>query len=300
MPKTATIFLVIMLLLALSAGGLYMALQLAEQSREISNDSLQIVASIYPLGFFAEQVTGNIANITIITPPGAEPHEYDITARDIALMQSADLVIIKRSLEPWAADIQSILQGSSASVLVASDGLAIFDPHVWLDPIVAKQEMLRITNAIKKADPERASEYTANAQKLGEQFDELDRLYASGLASCQSRNIVTSHAAFHYLASRYNLNQVPISGISPDEEPSTQTLIETTKFVQENNIKYIFFESLVSPKLAETIANETGAGVLELNPLEGLTASDVQQEKDYFTVMQSNLHNLQTALLCNR
>src|SRR3989344_4923016 len=185
MPKTATIVLVIMLLLALSAGGLYMTLQLAEQSREISNDSLQIVASIYPLGFFAEQVTGNIANITIITPHGAEPHEYDITARDIALMQSADLVIINGSLEPWADDIQSILQGSSASVLVASDGLAISDPHVWLDPILAKQEMLRITNAIKKADPERASEYTANAQKLGEQFDELDRLYASGLASCQ-------------------------------------------------------------------------------------------------------------------
>lgn len=300
MPKTITIFLALMLLLAFSAGGLYIALQLTEQSREISNDGLEIVASIYPLGFFAEQVAGDVANVTIITPPGAEPHEYDITARDIARMQSADLIIINGSLEPWADDIQSILQDSSASVFVASDGLAASDPHVWLDPVLAKQEMLRITNAIKKADPERASEHMERAQRFSERFDELDELYQSGLASCQSRNIVTSHAAFHYLASRYTLNQVPISGLSPEEEPSTQTLIETTKFIQENNVKYIFFESLVSPKLAETIANETGAGVLELNPLEGLTADDIQQEKNYFTVMQSNLHNLQTALSCNR
>lgn len=309
MPKTIAIILSLLLLVILIGAGIYGASELREQATETPNDSLNIVASIYPLAFFAEQIVQERGTVTTITPPGIEPHEYELTTRDVARMQSADIVIINGNLEPWAERISETLAEKSVRLQVASKGLATLpaskekdaqelDPHVWLDPILAKQEMLRITNAIKKTDPARASQYMEPAQALAEKFDELDMLYKNGLATCASRNIVTSHAAFSYLANRYNLTQIPIAGISPEEEPSTQTLIDITKFVQENNVKYIFFESLVSSDLAQTIANETTAQVLELNPLEGLTANDVQQGKDYFSVMQSNLQNLQTALSC--
>ncbi len=135
---------------------------------------------------------------------------------------------------------------------------------------------------------------------LNQKLDQLDKTYAEGLKTCKQKDIITSHAAFGYLATRYGLNQVAISGISPDEEPSSQQLAEVAKFAKENDVKYIFFESLVSPKLSETIAHEIGAKTLVLDPLEGISDDDIKQGKNYFTVMENNLKNLQKALQCSQ
>lgn len=269
---------------------------------------LQIIASFYPMAFFAEQIAGDTADIANVTPAGAEPHEYEPSTQDIAQMEHANLIILNGNIEPWGDKIKANLKNSLVHILTASDGLATrtltengatsTDPHTWLDPVLAKEEARNISNAIIQIDPANKDAYTANTQALLQKLDQLDNAHKTGLASCTTKDIITSHAAFGYLAHQYGLTQVPIAGLSPDEEPSAQALIATAKFVQEHNVKYIFFESLLSQKLSQTIAHETGAQTLELNPLEGLTKNQQQQGEDYFTVMYNNLHNLQTALSC--
>ncbi|MCE9643126.1 MAG: zinc ABC transporter substrate-binding protein [Candidatus Andersenbacteria bacterium] len=269
---------------------------------------LQIIASFYPMAFFAEQIAGDNANVTNVTPAGAEPHDYEPSTQDIAQMEHASLIILNGNVEPWGDKIKTNLKNSSIKIITAGEGLATrtltenditsADPHVWLDPVLAKQEVRKISDAIIQIDPANKNLYTTNTNAVLQKLDQLDNTYKTGLASCTTKDIITSHAAFGYLAQQYGLNQLAIAGLSPDEEPSAQALIATAKFVQEHNVKYIFFESLVSPKLSQTIANETGAQTLELNPLEGLTKDQQQQGEDYFTVMYNNLHNLQTALSC--
>jgi zinc transport system substrate-binding protein len=274
------------------------------------SNKIQIIASFYPMAFFGQQIAGDNADITNVTPAGAEPHDYEPSTQDIAKMERASLIILNGNVEPWADKVKANLQHSSTKIITVSDGLVTrtlteagttsADPHVWLDPILAKKEVQKISDAIIAIDPVHIDIYKKNTANLVTKLDQLDTTYKTGLASCSVKDIVTSHAAFAYLAQQYGLNQVPIAGLSPDEEPSTQALIATATLVQEKNIKYIFFESLVSPKLAQTIAQETHAQTLELNPLEGLPRDEVQQGKDYFTVMQSNLQNLQTALSCTK
>ena len=262
---------------------------------------LQIVASFYPMAFFAQQIAGDNAVITNITPAGAEPHDYEPSTQQIAQMERANLVILNGNVEPWANKIKANIQNSSTKIISVSDSIATNkDPHVWLDPVLAKQEVQHISNAIIAINPTNADQYKQNTTSLLTKLDQLDSAYKTGLAQCSTKDIVTSHDAFSYLAQQYGLHQVPIAGLSPDEEPSTQALIATAKLVQEKNIQYIFFESLVSPKLAQTIATETHTQALELNPLEGLTTDQQQGGEDYFTVMYNNLHNLQLALSCTK
>jgi len=273
--------------------------------------SLTIVSTIYPLTFFTQQIVGNLANVTTITPAGAEPHEYEPTSQDIALLESADVVILNgANLEPWIEKIINPLRVKGIQVVIASAGIAnrtlvedgeeIQDPHVWLSPVLAKTASQKISQSLQQADPLHAATYQENEKKLRERLDQLDQAYTSGLASCQNKNIVTSHAAFAYLAAQYGLRQVSIAGLSPETEPSGRQLVEIARFVKEQGIKVIFFETLISPKLSQTIARETGATVMELNPLEGLTPDEVAAGKDYTSVMQNNLHNLQTALVCHQ
>ena len=151
---------------------------------------------------------------------------------------------------------------------------------------------------MQKIDPQNMAYYTDRSSQLKLKLDELDMMYKQGLSSCQRRDIVTAHVAFGYLAEAYGLNQIAIAGLSPDEEPSPAKLAEVAQFVKVRQIKYIFFESLVSPKLAETIASETGTKTLVLNPLEGLTPEDLASGKNYLTVMKDNLANLKVALEC--
>jgi zinc transport system substrate-binding protein len=303
MKKTITLVLIFLLI----ATGIYFGLK--NNIKNMQQGKLQVTASFYPYYFFASQIGGDKANVTNLTPAGAEPHDYEPSAGDIVRIDSSQLLILNGQVEPWGAKIQSDLKGKSTVVLIAGlglftqkvtdeEGVTAIDPHVWLSPTRAKVQVKAILNEFIKLDPQNKDYYTANATTLLTALDKIDSDYKAGLASCQKKDIVTSHAAFGYLASDYGLTQIPIAGLSPDAEPSLQEMANITNFVKANGIKYIFFESLVSPKLSQTIANATGAQTLVLDPLEGLTPNAIAQGQNYLTVMEQNLHNLEVALEC--
>ena len=271
-------------------------------------EKLQVVASFYPLYYFASQIAGDKADVTNITPAGAEPHDYEPSTQDIGRIEKSSILIINGGqLEAWGDKIKEDLQSKNIEVVTATEGLVtqefeeeelIKDPHVWLDPVLAKKEVEKIAQAFIKVDPVNKTFYESNEINLENKLGSLDKSFKEGLRDCQQKNIVTSHAAFRYIASRYGLIQISISGLSPDQEPSPKQLAEVTRFARTNNVKYIFFETLISPKLSETIAKEIGAKTLVFNPLEGLTKDDEAVGKDYLSVQQENLASLRVALEC--
>ena len=269
----------------------------------------QVITSFYPLYFFASQIAGDKATIFNVTPAGSEPHDYEPTAQDMARIEDGQLLILNGGqLEPWGEKLKNILQGKQISIItvgeditnqtVVEDGNKIRDPHIWLDPALAKKEVEIIAKGLSNIDPSNKSYYDNNLLTLESKLDNLDQEFKTGLKNCQKKDIITSHAAFGYLATEYGLNQVPLSGLSPDEEPTIQKLAEVSDFAKKNGIKYIFFESLVSPKLSQTIAQSAGAQTLELNPIEGLSDQQIANGESYFTKMESNLTNLKIALEC--
>ena len=273
------------------------------------SSKLQVAASFYPLYYFSQQIAGDKANVLNITPAGAEPHDYEPTAQDIAQIENSKMLVLNGGgLEAWGNDIKQNLNPKNTVIVTAGEGLTnqkvmengknIVDPHIWQSPPLAKQMVDRILAGFIQIDPANSSYYQANADALKVQLDNLDKDYKQGLANCVEKNIITSHSAFGYLAAAYGLNQVSIAGLSPDAEPSSQQLADIVKFTKANNVKYIFFESLISPKLSDTIATEIGAKTLVLNPIEGLTNDEIAQGKNYFTEMQNNLVNLKIALQC--
>lgn len=276
-----------------------------------ANKKLQVVASFYPMYFFASQIGGNKADVFNITPASAEPHDYEPTTQDIARIEKANMLVLNGgALESWGQKIKDQLKGTNVYVAAAGDGVAnkqleengktIQDPHVWLSPPLAKLEVANITNGFIKIDPKNTDYFKANEKKLDDDLNQLDQAFKQSLSNCSKKDFVTSHAAFGYLADRYHINQIAISGISPDEEPSSQKLAEIANLVKQKNIKVVFFESLVSPKLSETIANETGAKTLVLDPIEGISDDNIKAGHTYLTIMRDNLSALQTALECSK
>jgi zinc transport system substrate-binding protein len=171
------------------------------------------------------------------------------------------------------------------------------DPHSWLDP----ENMVAVTKAVEaklsKVDPDHASDYAANAAKLTSELQALSTDFATGLKTCKNRTIVTSHAAFQYLAARYDLTQVPIAGIDPANEPSPAQLADITDLVRKEKITTVFTEELVSPAIADTIAKEAGVKTATLDPIEGL--SDATKGQTYLTLMRKNLETLRKANSCS-
>ena len=276
-----------------------------------SDGKLQVVVAFYPLQFVAQQVGGDRVSVTNLVQPGVEPHDLELTPRQVAQVVDADAVIYLGGFQPAvdsavtetkkrkALDVSTVSSQHDGYVPV-EDGKAQKkekgkDPHVWLDPI----RMARITDAVAKKlaalDPDHAAEYTANARALDTKLTALDGEYQVGLASCVRKTIVVSHNAFGYLAERYGLNQVPITGLTPDQEASATRLAEVATYARKNGVTVIFFETLVSPKIAEALAREVGAKAEVLDPIEGLAANS---QADYFTVMRSNLTTLRSALSC--
>ena len=279
------------------------------QKPTVKSNKLQVTTSFYPLYFFSSQIGGDKANVVNITPAGAEPHDYEPTAQDIAQIENSKLLVLNGGgLEAWGDNIQKNIDPQKTTVVIAGQNLTnqkvleneqnVIDPHVWLSPQLAKEMVDKITESFIAVDSTNTEFYQANANTLKTKLDNLDSEYKQGLSSCSEKNIITSHAAFGYLATSYGLNQVSITGLSPDAEPSPAQLADIVKFAKANNVKYIFFESLISPKLANTIATEVGAKTLVLNPIEGLSNDEISQGNNYLTEMQNNLANLRTALQC--
>lgn len=313
MTKTAETKFVIVIF-TLLAIGLFVYIQTTNTKTQASkiikpSSRLQIVTSFYPLYFFTTQIVQDKADVHNITPAGAEPHDYEPTTRDMVKIENSRLLIINGAkLEGWAEDIKNILSGRNTTILSVGEKIAnlntmegdiqIRDPHIWLNPVLAKKEIEIITESLIMTDPANSQFYADNAKVLIGKLEILNNQFRTELSTCQKKDIITAHAAFEYLAKEYGLKQTAISGLSPDEEPSPKKLAEVAKFAEQNQVDYIFFESLVSPKLASTIAEEIGAKTLVLNPIEGLTDEEIKNGKTYFTEMQNNLINLKIALQC--
>jgi zinc transport system substrate-binding protein len=258
---------------------------------------LSVVTAFYPLAYAAEEIGGGSVKVENLTPPGAEPHDIELTPRQAVDLQRAKLVLyLSHGFQPA---VEKAVDGVPGKKLDALAGVSLkdgvgdetgkTDPHVWLDPILFARIVTRIGAAL--GQPRRAA-------ALATRVRELDGEYRRGLANCRQHAFVTSHAAFGYLAARYGLHQIAITGVDPESEPSPRKLADLARLVRRDKIKTVFFERLVSPKLSETVARAAGARTAVLDPIEGLTPSEAKRGYTYLTLMRQNLQALRTALGC--
>ncbi len=281
-----------------------------KNSTEPQNDSSKLVVytTIYPLADFTANVGGEHVQVINLISPGAEPHSWEPSPRDIADLQNADLFIYcGAGLEPWVEQVISSLGEKGPIAIDSSRGIDLAhhesdnhhhgtDPHIWLDPIKAQQQVDNILAGLIKKDPENANYYRNKAAAYKDKLQELDEKYRERLADAPLKKFITSHEAFGYLADRYGLEQIAIRGLTPEMEPGPSRMAEIVSIARANNIKHIFFESLVNPKVSETIAEEIGGDTLVLNPISSLTEDEISRGKNYLTVMEDNLRNLEIAL----
>lgn len=279
---------------------------------------LRVLTSFYPMYDFACKIGGDCIDVTNMVPSGTEPHDWEPSTNDLKNLEKADVFIYNGAdMEPWADDLL-VSRSDTLRVVKASENVELrttdgehehahehegadhhhgdFDPHVWLDPENAKIEMEAIRDALCAADPENSTVFQSNYEKYAAELDALDAEFREKLAPLPNRTIVVAHEAFGYLCDAYGLTQVGIEGLSPDSEPDPGRMAEVIDFVREHSISTIFFEELVSPKVAEAIASETGAQAKMLSPLEGLSDEQAAAGADYFTVMHDNLAALMEAL----
>jgi zinc transport system substrate-binding protein len=262
-----------------------------------SGGSRQVVAAFYPLAWAAQTISGPSVGIRNLTPAGAEPHDIELTPKDVAEVQRAAVVLyLSHGFQPALEDAVRDANGKRVDVLQGlnlhagvGDEAGKADPHVWLDPVLFARIVRRIGAALGK--PRAAGELAARVQAL-------DVSYRAGLAHCARREFVTTHAAFGYLAARYGLEQKAITGLDPESEPTAQRLASLAGLVRRDHIHTVFFERLVSPKLAQTVAREAGASTAVLDPIEGLTPSEAAHRVTYLTLMRQNLAALRKALGC--
>lgn len=268
------------------------------------------MATFYPVYEAARQVGGQQALVQLVVPPGTEPHDYEPTPRDVAALSDAAMVVFNGvDFEPWLERLLPDLEKKGVVLVDASKTIDLLemedevdpsrkvpDPHFWLDPVLMQQIVLAVKDGYVRMDPAGRPAYEANAIAYNAKLEALHRKYQRELEGFKNRTFVTAHAAFAYLAKRYDLEMIPIAGVNPTDEPSPREMAAIVRLAREKGIKHIFFETLVSPRLAETIAREVGAGTLVLNPLEGLEDEEIKAGADYISVMEENLANLKTAL----
>jgi zinc transport system substrate-binding protein len=273
---------------------------------------LTVIATFYPLYEFASRVGGDRVAVRSLVPAGVEPHDFEPTPQDVAAMTRAGVVIYNGSgFEPWVEKLLSEVPASTVRIN-STEGLPLvrglreeeggsrlaLDPHVWLDPVLAALQVDRIVAGLARADPDGRAVYTGAGARLKVDLEALHRRYESTLGSCRRREFITSHAAFGYLARRYGLIQVAISGLEPEGEPSPARLAQIVREARRTGARVIYSESLVNPRVAEVIAREVGASVAVLNPIEGLTPGEQRRGENYFTLMEANLKALAAGLDC--
>jgi zinc transport system substrate-binding protein len=282
---------------------------------------IKVVAAMYPLEFVATSIGGNLVSVENFTPPGVEPHDLELTPSQIVTLDDADLLLYIAGFQPALEEAAQqsapsnsldLLSLADLNLLTAtedghdhgaeenhadeeahSDEEMVSDPHVWLDP----ERLIVVAEAVaakfSEVDPDNSSIFATNLAKFVAELEALDQKFLTGLASCERDLIVTSHAAFGYLADAYGLTQEAIAGLSPDSEPTPKRLNEISKEAKADGITTIFFETLASPKIAQTLADDLNIEAAVLDPLEGIS-----EGQTYFSIMESNLKAIQKALNC--
>lgn len=281
---------------------------------------LSVTAAFYPLAYAVERVGGEHVTVSSLTKPGAEPHDVELTPKDVATLGGAGLVVYEKGFQPAVDEAVGQLDAAKSldvsstvdlTVEAADDGHGhteeeghaeeghadgAVDPHFWLDPTRYAKAVEAIATKLAAADSANATAYEKNASAFVAELTALDAEFTAGLKTCTNRDLVTGHAAFAYLADRYDLHQVGIAGLSPDAEPNATAMKEIVEHIREHKVTTVYAETLVSKDLTETIAREAGAAVAVLDPIEGL--SDESAGKNYLEVMRSNLATLQKGQGC--
>lgn len=304
-------FTVFQMLLLLSSGGHCQA-------------KLKAVASLFPLYEFAREVGGDHCEVTLLLPPGAEAHSWEPKPGDIAKISKADIFIyLGASMEPWVDKVLKATGGKEVRVVEASHGLQllkaephekeqgkkgpshghshgeIFDPHIWLDFQLDLEIVEAIIKAFVEKDPVHKESYLKNAEAYQGRLKELDRRYRLSLADCRHRKLILGgHAAFAYLAKRYDLQQISLSGVSPNAEPTPKRMAEVIEVTRKAGIRHIFSEEMVNKKLAQALAREAGVSVLLLSPGANLTPEEAKEKVTFIDLMERNLTNLKKGLAC--
>jgi len=315
------LFSVIIIIVVVLGG--YLLLNIAPNS---DNDSqkISIVTTLFPQYDFAKIIGGDKVNVTLLLPPGVEAHAYEPKPSDINKISNAKIFVYTGEfMEPWAHDIiQSI--DKKVKVIDASIGIEMIkeegdeheheheheheeehhhhsgvDPHMWLDFDNSKIMAENITKALVEVDPQNAKYYQNNFNAYQDKITQLDNKYKNTLSTCKSKTIIYGgHYAFGYMAKRYNLEYVSAQGFSPDAEPTAKDMIALVEQIKKDNISYIFYEELSSPKIAETLANETNTKLLLLHGAHNLTKQDYENNSSFISLMQENLKNISIGLNC--
>ncbi|WP_406493990.1 metal ABC transporter substrate-binding protein [Streptomyces sp. NBC_00846] len=275
---------------------------------------LNVVASFYPMQFLAEQIGGKHVSVTTLTKPGQEPHDLELSPRQIGGLTDAGYILYVKGIQPAVDD--AIKQSGSKNVIDASTLTTLedhgtetgadehghehhgdeagADPHIWLDPVKYAEVAKGVGKSLEKTDPDHAADYRKNTEALVTKLDGLNTAYENGLKKTATKTFITTHSAFGYLAERYGLTQEGIAGVDPEAEPSPARIKEIHTIAEKNKVSTVFFETLASDRTAKTLAKDTGLKTDVLDPLEGIT--DKSKGADYIEVMQSNLAALQKAL----
>lgn len=278
--------------------------------------NMSVVASFVPLYEFAREVGGERVQVRQLVPPGVSPHDFEPKPSDVAAVQRARVFVYNGAgLEPWVRRLDAELPADAVRV-EATRGLPLVaweddhgdrkdrehpervDPHVWLDPVLAQRVVDNIADGLAQADPHGASGYRERAQALKARLEALHARYTQTLSRCRSRLLVTSHAAFGYLARRYGLRLESVAGLAHEAEPSPRRLRELVQLARREGVRAVFAETLAGRPAVEALGRELGAAILVLDPLEGLAESDVRRGKNYFSVMEENLRQLAEGLGC--
>lgn len=284
------------------------ALALAACAPAGADDRVDVVAAFYPLQFVAERVGGEHVAVGSLTPPGGEPHDLELSPSAVSRLGEADLVVYLSGFQAAtdeavaASRPEHVVDTARAAALEpapdgtdAGSGSGALDPHFWLDPARLAEVGHQVADALAEVAPAHADDFAAAAADLEADLDALDDDLTRGLASCRGATLVASHEAFGYLAQRYGLHQVGLSGVDPEVEPSPARLRDVAAVVRDEGVRTLYFEVLVSPKVTQTLADELGVATAVLDPLEGMAEDD---DRDYLDVMRDNLDALATGLTC--
>ncbi len=269
----------------------------------------QVVAAFYPYAYVAERVVGDHADVANLTAPGVEPHDLELTPRQVADLSQADLVIYEQGFQP-AVD-EAIDQNATGTTLDVTDVVHLEDtgapsepdsdlpgdPHLWQDPTRLAAVARDVADTMADIDPQHAKAYDTQAAALIHDLNKLDADFKAGLANCERTEFVTSHAAFGYLAQRYGLTMISIAGLSPDVEPSPARIAEIQDLITAHGITTVFSEVLGSKEYAETLADDLGVQAAVLDPIEGLPDED--SDETYLSLMRKNLATLREANDCS-
>ncbi|HEY8481323.1 MAG TPA: metal ABC transporter substrate-binding protein [Spirillospora sp.] len=286
----------------------------ADAEADVPPGKTSVVASIYPMAWLAEKVGGEDAVVKTLTEPGAEPHDLELTTRKVASLVDADLAVHVGGVQPAVDDairrhakhsldaagvVTTLPPPEETDDAEAHDGVrheeASRDPHIWLDPSRMATVATALGERLAAVDPGHAAGHRGRAASTAAELAALDRAFRDGLRSCRRREIITAHAAFGYLADRYGLRQTPVAGVDPGTEPTPRRLAELTRRVSATGATTVFTETLVSPKVAESLARAAGVRTAVLDPVEGVEEGS---SDDYTTIMQRNLRTLRPALEC--